>query len=66
MKCGLRNQAAGVKFRPSGDMDVIIKNVPWLRSMNRYGVKNLAGKALLAFSLERPSGDGRKEVSTYV
>ena len=25
MKCGLRSQAAGVKSRPSGDMEVIIK-----------------------------------------
>jgi hypothetical protein len=58
MKCGLRNQAAGVKSRPSGDMDVIIKNVPWLRSMNRQGEKSLDGKTPpRIFAMAARSGD---------
>ena len=51
MKCGLRSQAAGVKSRPSGAMKGIIKNVPWLRSMNRQGEKSFDGRAPLAFPL---------------
>ena len=63
MKCGLRSQVAGVKSRPSGDMEVIIKNVPWLRSMNRQGEKSFDGRAPLAFPLwpSRPATTGWAE-----
>jgi len=49
-------------------MDVIIKNVPWLRSMNRQGTKSLDGKTLLEFLLRPPDPvtTGRAEGSPLI
>jgi len=49
MKCGLRSQAAGVKSRPSSDMEGIIKKSSMAPQHESAGHEKLGEEGLLAF-----------------